>query len=60
MKRREFLTALAGGAVAWPDLGFAQQARTPKRVGFIGHSQFPPVTRFRETLRKLGGSKATI
>ncbi|MGA9453944.1 MAG: ABC transporter substrate-binding protein [Pseudolabrys sp.] len=54
MKRREFLTALAGGAVAWPDLGFAQQARTPKRVGFIGHSQFPPVTRFRETLRKLG------
>ena len=54
MKRREFLTALAGGAVAWPDLGFAQQARTPKRVGFIGHSPFPPVTRFRETLRKLG------
>jgi len=54
MKRREFLTALAGGAVTWPDLGFTQQARTPKRVGFIGHSQFPPVTRFRETLRKLG------
>ena len=54
MKRREFLTALAGGAVAWPDLGFAQQARTPKRVGLIAHLPLPPVTRFRETLRKLG------
>ena len=54
MKRREFLTALAVGAVAWPDLGFAQQARTPKRVGLIAHLPLPPVTRFRETLRKLG------
>lgn len=54
MKRREFLTALAGGAVAWPAFGFAQQTRTPKRVGLIANSPLPPVKRFRETLRKLG------
>jgi putative tryptophan/tyrosine transport system substrate-binding protein len=54
MKRREFLTALAGGAVVWPGLGFAQQARTPKRVGLIANSPLPPFNRFRETLRKLG------
>ena len=54
MKRREFLTALAGGAVAWPGLGFAQQTRTPKRIGLIANSPLPPVNRFRETLRKRG------
>lgn len=54
MKRRAFLTALAGGAVAWPAFGFAQQTRTPKRVGLIANSPLPPVKRFRETLRKLG------
>lgn len=54
MKRREFLTALAGGAVAWPGLGVAQQTRTPKRVGLIANSPLPPVKRFRETLQKLG------
>ena len=54
MKRREFLSVLAGGAAAWPGLAFAQQARTPKRVGLIAHLPLPPVKRFRETLRKLG------
>ena len=33
---------------------FAQQARTPKRVGLIANSLLPPVNRFREALRKLG------
>jgi putative ABC transport system substrate-binding protein len=54
MRRRDFLSLLGGSAVAWPGLGFAQQARTPKRVGLIANSPLPPVNRFRETLRKLG------
>jgi len=54
MKRREFLTALAGGAAAWPGLGFAQEKRTPKRIGFIANTPLPPVKRFRERLQKLG------
>lgn len=54
MRRRDFLSLLGGGAVAWPGLGLAQQARKPKRVGLIANSPLPPVNRFRETLRKLG------
>lgn len=54
MKRREFLSVLAGGAAVWPGVAFAQQARPPKRVGVIANSPLPPVKRFRETLRKLG------
>jgi putative ABC transport system substrate-binding protein len=54
MKRRDFLSLLGGSAAVWPGLGFAQQARSPKRVGLIANSPLPPVNRFRETLRKLG------
>jgi putative ABC transport system substrate-binding protein len=54
MRRRDFLSLLGGSAAVWPGLGFAQQARSPKRVGLIANSPLPPVNRFRETLRKLG------
>ena len=53
MRRRDFI-ALIGGAAAWPGIASAQQARIPKRMGFMADAPLPPVKRFRETLQKLG------
>src|SRR5215831_17809841 len=54
MKRREFLSMLAGSASAWPAFAFAQQKQAPKRVGLMANSPLPAVKRFRERLQKLG------
>ena len=54
MKRREFLSMLAGGASAWPAFAFAQQKQAPKRVGLMANLPLPAVKRFRERLQKLG------
>jgi putative ABC transport system substrate-binding protein len=54
MKRREFLSMLAGSASAWPAFAFAQQKRAPKRVGLMANLPLPAVKRFRERLQKLG------
>ncbi|HET9687239.1 MAG TPA: ABC transporter substrate-binding protein [Pseudolabrys sp.] len=56
MKRREFVTLLAGAAIAWPLRAHAQQ-KIP-RIGFMGNStaalEANLVNSFREGLRELG------
>lgn len=57
MKRREFL-GIAGGAVAWPVVVRAQQARRLPTVGFLGSgtpaTAGPWVAAFTQRLRDLG------
>jgi putative ABC transport system substrate-binding protein len=55
-RRREFI-ALLGGAAAWPLAARAQQATSPRRVGFLLVGLSPEskeVQVFRRELRKAG------
>ncbi len=54
MKRREFLSRLAGTVAPWPTFAYAQQNQAAKRIGLIANLPLPPVERFREKLLKLG------
>jgi putative ABC transport system substrate-binding protein len=53
MKRREFITALSGGLIAWPLAARAQRTKI-WRIGYIGHQHFPTVDALFESLRELG------
>ena len=53
MRRREFLSLLAGTVAPWPIFAFAQQNQLTKRIGLMANLPLPPVERFREKLQKL-------
>jgi putative ABC transport system substrate-binding protein len=57
MRRREFITLVGGTAAVWPLAVRAQQATSPKRVGFLLVGLSPEskeVQTFRRELRKAG------
>jgi putative ABC transport system substrate-binding protein len=58
MKRRAFITVLAGAAAAWPLAARAQQPRPGKRIGVLdinsAEYETPNLAAFREGLRQLG------
>jgi putative tryptophan/tyrosine transport system substrate-binding protein len=54
LKRREFLSLLAGTVAPWPSFAFAQQNQAAKRIGLMANLPLPPIERFREKLQKLG------
>jgi putative tryptophan/tyrosine transport system substrate-binding protein len=58
MKRRAFVTLLAGAAAAWPLSARAQQGGRMRRIGYLGISSpsLEPhyVEAFRQRLRELG------
>lgn len=65
MRRREFITLIGGGAVAWPLAASAQQPSRRKRVGIVmGYAESDPngqlqVAAFRRQLQSLGWVEGT-
>lgn len=62
IRRREFISALGGGAVTWPIAALAQQAKRLRRIGVItGLKESDPqnqlnIAAFRQGLQDLGWS----
>jgi putative ABC transport system substrate-binding protein len=63
MRRREFITAIAGSAAAWPLTAQAQQTGKIARIGFLGAASASGYARqvegFRSGLRDLGYIEST-
>jgi putative ABC transport system substrate-binding protein len=65
MRRRDFITFLAGAAVAWPGDGQAQSATKIARVGFLSpgseqsHARDPRAQAFYRAMRELGWVEGT-
>jgi putative ABC transport system substrate-binding protein len=54
MKRRQFITLLAGGAASWPLAARAQQAGRMRRIGLLLVAGPEPLGPFREALEDFG------
>src|SRR5262245_58192256 len=58
MRRRAFITGIAGSAVVWPLAAHAQQPATPRTIGFLGPNTSSLDSRrvgaFLQRLRELG------
>ncbi len=65
MRRRDFITFLAGAAIAWPGGGQAESATKVARVGFLSpgsepsHARDPRAQAFYQAMRELGWVEGT-
>ena len=56
LKRREFITALGGAAVAWPLAARAQQGERTRRIGMITNLAADRIGAFQQELALLSGT----
>lgn len=54
MRRRDFVSLVAGASVAWPLTARAQQPSRPQRIGLLATAPLQPIESFRKRLNDLG------